>query len=85
MIIKIKEMSGSPKFEKLAKTKSSDIEKIAQEISKIRTDPKSAKKHVPISIRLDPETLMFFKSGGMGWQSRINAVLADYVLAQKKG
>jgi uncharacterized protein (DUF4415 family) len=85
MIIKVKQMGGSPKFEKLAAGKSSDVEKIAQEISKIRADPKTAKKHVPISIRLDPETLIFFKSGGMGWQSRINAVLADYVLAQKKG
>jgi uncharacterized protein (DUF4415 family) len=41
--------------------------------------PKSA-----ISIRLDPDVLDFFKAGGKGYQSRINAVLRSYVKAARK-
>jgi uncharacterized protein (DUF4415 family) len=37
-----------------------------------------------ISIRLDPDVLAFFKDGGPGYQSRINAVLRAYVEAKKK-
>lgn len=41
--------------------------------------PKSA-----ISIRLDTDVLAFFKQGGAGYQSRINAVLRSYMNAQQK-
>jgi uncharacterized protein (DUF4415 family) len=43
-------------------------------------DPKAA-----ISIRLDTDVLAFFKAGGAGYQSRINAVLRSYMKAAKKG
>ena len=33
----------------------------------------------PISLRLDPEVLEWFKSQGRGYQTRINAVLKAYV------
>lgn len=33
----------------------------------------------PVSIRLDPEVLEFFRRDGPGYQSRINAVLRGYV------
>ncbi|MFN0115370.1 MAG: BrnA antitoxin family protein [Paracoccaceae bacterium] len=36
-----------------------------------------------VSIRLDPEVLDFFKAGGKGYQTRINAVLRSYVRAQR--
>lgn len=32
-----------------------------------------------ISIRLSPEVLDYFKSGGPGWQTRIDRVLREYV------
>lgn len=32
-----------------------------------------------IYIRLDPEVLAYFRSGGPGYQTRINAVLKTYV------
>jgi len=38
-------------------------------------------KH-PVSIRLDDEVLDYFKTGGRGYQTRINAVLKSYVKAQ---
>ena len=37
-----------------------------------------------VSIRLDPEVLAFFKAGGKGYQTRINAVLRAYMEAQQK-
>ena len=38
---------------------------------------------VPISMRLDPDVLAWFKQGGKGYLSRMNAVLRAYVEAQK--
>lgn len=38
----------------------------------------------PISIRLDPKVLEFFKSQGKGYQKRINAVLRAYVEHQQR-
>jgi len=35
-----------------------------------KTAPKTA-----VSLRLDPDVLSFFRGGGRGWQSRINAAL----------
>ena len=38
---------------------------------------------VPISVRLDPDVLAWFKQSGKGYLSRMNAVLRVYVEAQK--
>ena len=35
----------------------------------------------PVSIRLDPDVLDHFRSGGPGWQSRINATLRQAMKA----
>ena len=37
-----------------------------------------------ITLRLDAELLDWFKAGGKGYQTRINAVLRSYVKAQKQ-
>jgi uncharacterized protein (DUF4415 family) len=37
----------------------------------------------PITIRLDPDVLDWFKEQGKGYQTRINAVLRMYMEAQK--
>ena len=42
--------------------------------------PQNEKK-IALSIRLDPEIVDYFKEQGKGYQSRINAVLLDYVHA----
>lgn len=39
-------------------------------------------KKMPISFRVDPDVLAFFKAGGDGYQSRMNAVLRGYVRGQ---
>lgn len=38
----------------------------------------------PISLRLDPDILEFFKEDGAGYQTRMNAVLRAYMVAQRK-
>ncbi|WP_441240413.1 BrnA antitoxin family protein [Tardiphaga sp. 768_D3_N2_1] len=42
-----------------------------------------AKKRA-ISIRIDEDVLDFFKSGGDGYQGRMNAVLRSYMLQKAK-
>ncbi|MGL4320974.1 MAG: BrnA antitoxin family protein [Paracoccaceae bacterium] len=37
----------------------------------------------PVSLRLDPDIIEFFKSDGPGYQTRINAVLRSYMAARK--
>jgi uncharacterized protein (DUF4415 family) len=37
----------------------------------------------PISLRVDPDVLEFFKSQGPGYQTRMNAVLRSYMNAKK--
>jgi uncharacterized protein (DUF4415 family) len=36
-----------------------------------------------VTIRLDVDTLTWFKSAGPGYQTRINQILRDYMDAQK--
>lgn len=36
-------------------------------------------RKVPVSIRLDADILDYFRSGGAGYQGRINAVLRSYM------
>jgi uncharacterized protein (DUF4415 family) len=48
-----------------------------------------AEVHVPhkekVSIRIDADVLQHFRTGGRGYQSRINRVLRRYVEAQRTG
>jgi uncharacterized protein (DUF4415 family) len=41
-------------------------------------------KKTPISFRVDPDVLAFFKSEGAGYQSRMNAVLRAYMERSRK-
>jgi uncharacterized protein (DUF4415 family) len=34
---------------------------------------------VPVSIRLSPEVIDYFKSRGKGWQTRVDEVLQEFV------
>ncbi len=45
--------------------------------------PKSSNPKQPVSIRLSPEVLEYFKLMGKGWQTRIDEVLSDYVASHK--
>jgi uncharacterized protein (DUF4415 family) len=41
--------------------------------------PKAMVTKQPVSIRLTPSVVEYFKSTGKGWQTRIDEVLTDYV------
>jgi uncharacterized protein (DUF4415 family) len=45
----------------------------------LRGRPRLENKKVLLSVRYSPEVVAFFKSTGEGWQSRMDAVLKDYV------
>lgn len=38
--------------------------------------PKAERTKVPVTMRLDPDVLDFYKSAGPGWQTRMGEVLA---------
>ena len=45
--------------------------------------PKSEAPKVSVSLRLDPEVVAGFKADGPGWQTRMNAVLAESLKRKK--
>ncbi|WP_425375384.1 BrnA antitoxin family protein [Rhizobium deserti] len=47
-----------------------------------RGRPKSLRNKVSTTIRLDPEIVQAFRSGGPGWQSRINEVLRQWLASR---
>ncbi len=42
------------------------------------------KRKVPITIRLDPDVLIWFRGLGKGYQTHINAVLRTYMEARQR-
>jgi uncharacterized protein (DUF4415 family) len=46
--------------------------------------PKAETPKVAVSLRLDQDVVDGFKSGGPGWQTRMNAVLAESLKREKK-
>ncbi len=55
------------------------------QLLKQRGRPKSAVHKQPVTVRLDPQILEFFRGGGRGWQTRMNEALAEYVSKQRRG
>jgi len=55
-----------------------DHPEIVRALKKGRGPQKSPTKE-QVTVRLDPEILDFFRKSGARWQSRMNAVLKDYV------
>ncbi len=45
----------------------------------LRGRPKSESPKLLVSVRYSQEVLAYFKSTGEGWQSRMDAVLREYV------
>jgi uncharacterized protein (DUF4415 family) len=48
-------------------------------LKSLRGRPKSENKKLLLSVRYSPEVVAYFKSTGDGWQSRMDAVLQQYV------
>jgi uncharacterized protein (DUF4415 family) len=51
----------------------------------LRGRPKLANKKQLVSIRYSPEVIDYFRASGAGWQSRMDAVLKDYIEAHSTG
>lgn len=49
-----------------------------------RGRPASAAPKVPVTVRLDPNVVQFFRESGPGWQTRMNAALTAYVSRQRR-
>lgn len=54
------------------------------EVLRQRGRPKSAIHKQPVTVRLDPEVIGFFRASGPGWQTRMNKALAEYVSKQRR-
>lgn len=50
----------------------------------LRGRPKTENRKVLLSVRYSPEVVAFFRSTGEGWQSRMDAVLREYVARQSR-
>jgi uncharacterized protein (DUF4415 family) len=50
-----------------------------EEIARLQPVYPEDRVKMPVYIRLDPDIVEFFKSGGPGYQTRINAALREYV------
>ena len=51
----------------------------------LRGRPKLKNKKQLVSIRYSPEVIDYFRASGAGWQTRMDAVLKDYVEAHSTG
>ncbi len=51
----------------------------------LRGRPKLANKKQLVSIRYSPEVIDYFRASGAGWQSRMDAVLKDYIETHSTG
>ena len=49
-----------------------------------RRGPQKSPTKVPVSIRLDPEVVEYFRATGEGWQSRINEALVAYITKESE-
>ena len=56
-------------------------EQFARAVARRGLEPAPAKQQV--TLRIDADVLQWFKEGGKGYQSRINALLRAYVDAHK--
>ncbi len=51
---------------------------------KLRGRPKAVQAKERITIRLPPDVLEAFRETGAGWQTRMDSVLREWVLAHKR-
>ena len=51
-------------------------------LSAVLGRPKSLNPKLLVSVRYSPEVLDYFKSTGVGWQSRMDGVLKEYVTSK---
>ena len=63
-------------------SKMEPVSKHHPDIPKRVRGPQKKPTKIPVSIRLSPDVLNYFKSKGRGWQTTINSILNDYISKQ---
>ena len=56
-----------------------DLYQVDQLIRRGRGRPKLASSKALLSVRYSPEVVTYFRQTGEGWQSRMDAVLREYI------
>lgn len=56
----------------------------AEMMKRRRGRPKAATHKVPVTVRLEPHVVEFFRRSGPGWQTRMNDTLARYVAKHRQ-
>jgi uncharacterized protein (DUF4415 family) len=85
MAINFEKIDKSRPRGEAAKMPVETIRDLADQVAAKEKKSKSGEKRTAISIRIDPKVLTYFQAAGMGWQTRINNVLEDYVDRQIHG
>lgn len=71
--------------EAIAEAAADDPDAAPLDIDWSRAEIVMPSRKVPVSIRLDEDVISYFRTGGAGYQGRINAVLRSYVDAKRRG
>jgi len=61
-----------------------DAAPIPKTLKRVRRGLQKHPTKIPVSIRLTPDVLEYFKASGKGWQSRIDQVLMDHMMVSSK-
>ena len=56
----------------------------ARMMKRRRGRPKAATHKVPVTVRLEPHVVEFFRRSGPGWQTRMNDTLAQFVARRRQ-
>ena len=89
----VRQMPTRTDFKRLAAMTEEDIERAAlddpdalpmtyEELEQAMSVP--AGKALPVTIRIDPDVLAFFREAGPGYQTRMNRVLRAFVNAARR-
>lgn len=61
------------------------VNELRAEVASRRTrGPNKLPLKEQVAVRYSPEVLAYFRSTGTGWQTRMDEVLRDYVVARSK-
>lgn len=69
------------KFRPFSEVKPELFAKIQKNV--VGRGPQKSPTKIPVSIRVSPEVVEYFRSAGKGWQSRIDKILKEYVANHK--
>jgi uncharacterized protein (DUF4415 family) len=61
------------------------IRDLADQVAAKEKNAKTGEKKKPMTIRVAPKVLTYFQATGLGWQTRLNKVLEDWVEQQIRG